>query len=124
MAMQMKRAFNKKMMVPMIKVSISPSTYDANNHLIPGKRVQRIIHGVNTVGNRFSQYDEGEALHPEDGGRRFSNYRTVYILKKYVLDLTDMIIHKNILYNILQRSDEEEFGFYSYLIEKAEDQTQ
>ena len=123
MAMQMQRAFNKRMLTKLDKYSVTESTYDENNHVVPGLRVHSKIFGVLKAGNKFSQFDEGEALHSEDGGKRYSDYRTLYATNKYSLELGDKIGHGGKFYNILQRSDEEVFGFYSYLLEKSEEWT-
>jgi len=121
MAMQMQRAFNSKMLSPLTKYSIVPSTYDDNNQVVEGDIVPSTIMAVNLAGNKFSQFEEGEALHSEDGGQRYSDYRTIYITDKYSLEMVDKIGFSGKFYNILQRSDEKMFGFWSFLIERSEE---
>ena len=121
MAMQMQRAFNKRMLTKLTKYTVESSTYDENNHIVKGKVVSTQIWGVLKAGNKFSQFDEGEALHSEDGGQRFSDYRTLYATDKFPLSLGDKIGHNGKYYNILQRSDEVVFGFYSYILERSEE---
>ncbi len=123
MAMQMQRAFNSRMLTKLTRHSIAESTYDSNNHVVPGVSSTKKIFGVLQAGNKFSQFDEGIALHSEDGGKRYSDFRSLYLQDKFKLDLTDKIEYKGNYYNILQKSDESEFGFSSYLLEKSEEWT-
>lgn len=123
MAMQMQRAFNKRMLTPMTRYSIEENTYDENNHVVEGRKKSSRIFGVLKAGNKFSQFEEGEALHSEDGGQRFSDYRTLYVTDRFPLDLDDKIGYKGKYYNILQRSDEEVYGFFSYILERSEEWT-
>lgn len=121
MAMQMQRAFNARMQTKMVKYSVSEGTYDDNNMWVEGAKTATMIFGVIQAGNKFSQFDEGEALHSEDGGARFSDFRTLYITKKYFVELGDKIGFAGKFFNVLQRSDEVVFGFYSVLLEKSEE---
>ena len=115
----MQRAFNRRMMTKLIKYTVEDSTYDENNQVVLGNTVKSFIYGVFQAGNKFSQFDEGIALHSEDGGARFSDFKSLYLQDKFELDLDDKIEYKGLYYNILQKSDESEFGFSSYLLEKT-----
>ena len=123
MAMQMQRAFNSRMLTKMTKHSIAENTYDANNHVVEGEKVSSILWGVIVAGNKFSQFEEGQAIHSEDGGRRISDFRTLYITDKYSLEINDKLEFKGKFFNVLQQSDEAVYGFYSYLLEKSEEWT-
>lgn len=123
MAMNMHRAFNHRMISPMVRYAISAGAYDADNNWVPGGIVTTTVRGVITAGNKFSQFEEGIALHAEDGGARFSNYRNLYIRNIYTLTKEDKIGFRGTFYNVLQESDEEVFGFYSWILEKSEDWT-
>jgi hypothetical protein len=123
MAMNMRRAFNKNMLSPIIKYTIGESTYDDNNQLVRGTVVPSKMMVVNLAGNKFSQFEEGEALHSEDGGQRYSDYRTIYLTTKYTLEMADKVGFSGKFYNVLQRSDEKAFGFWSYLIARSEEWT-
>jgi len=121
--MNMRRAFNKRMLSSVTKYSISDGTYDENNQFIEGSITSSVMKVVNLAGNKFSQFEEGEALHSEDGGQRYSDYRTIYLTDKYTLEMTDKIGFKGEYYNVLQRSDEQTYGFWSFLIERSEEWT-
>lgn len=121
MAMQMQRAFNARMMTKLIRYSISDGTYDENNVWVEGRKKKNNIFGVIQAGNKFSQFEEGEAVHSEDGGTRYSDFRTLYVTDKFPINLGDKIDFKGVYYNVLQRSDEQVFGFYSVLLEKSEE---
>jgi len=121
MAMQMQRAFNARMQTKMVRYSVSAGDYDDDNQWVEGTKEASVIYGVIQAGNKFSQFDEGEALHSEDGGARYSDFRTLYITDKYVVGLGDKIGFKGKFFNVLQRSDESVFGFYSVLLEKSEE---
>lgn len=123
MAMQMTRAFSARMMTPLVRYALSEGSYDENNQWVEGQNVASNIFGVWQSGNKFSQFEEGEALHSEDGGVRFSDFRSLYVKQKYVVNKGDKLKSKGIYYNVLQRSDESEFGFFSYLVEKSEEWT-
>ena len=123
MTMNMRRAFNKRMLSSVTKYSISDGTYDENNQFIEGSITSSVMKVVNLAGNKFSQFEEGEALHSEDGGQRYSDYRTIYLTDKYTLEMTDKIGFKGKYYNVLQRSDEQTYGFWSFLIERSEEWT-
>ena len=119
MAMQMQRAFNARMLSKMTRYTVSPGSYDAENVWVEGATASNIIYGVIKAGNKFSQFEEGQAIHAEDGGARYSDYRALYVIKKFSLELEDKIDFNGIYFNVLQRSDEEVFGFYSYILEKS-----
>ena len=121
MAMQMQRAFNSKMLTKLIKYTLAEGTYDENNHWVEGRLKKSNIWGVVQAGNKFSQFEEGEALHSEDSGIRFSDYKTLYVTDKFPILLTDKISFKGIYYNVLQRSDESVYGFYSVILEKSKE---
>ena len=118
--MQMQRAFNARMLSKMTKHFITESTYDANNHIVEGEKISSTLYGVIVAGNKFSQFEEGQALHSEDGGQRISDFRTLYITDKYSLEMTDKLEFKGKFFNVLQKSDEAVYGFHSFLLEKSE----
>ena len=119
--MIMHRAFNAKMLTKMTRRQVQEGTYDDNNNWVEGGFVDSRIWGVFKAGNKFSQFEEGEALHPEDGGERHSDYRTLYITDKFTLTMGDKVIFKGATYNVLQRSDETPYGFLSYIVEKSKE---
>lgn len=123
MAMNMSRAFNAKMMTRLTRYSVGAGYYDNNNDWVAGTTTSDTIFGVLKTGNKFSQMDEGEARQSEDGGTRFSDYKTLYVREQYVIDMSDKIEFKGKYYNVLQRSDESLFGFYSVLLEKSKEWT-
>ena len=118
MAMQMQRAFNSRMLTKITKYTILEGSYNDDNDWVEGKSVTSKIYGVIKAGNKFSQFEEGIALHSEEGGHRTSDYRTLYINDKYSLDIGDKIGFKDTVFNILQQSDESVYGFNSFTIEK------
>ena len=120
MAMQMQRAFNARMLTRVTRYKQLVGSYDELNVWVDGKVKTSTLNGVIKAGNKFSQFEEGMALHNEDGGNRISDYRTLYITDKYDLDIQDKIAFKGNYYNVLQQSDEEVYGFRSYLLEKSE----
>ena len=120
MAMQMQRAFNARMMSKMVRYSISDGTYDDNNVWVEGRKKKNNIFGVIQAGNKFSQFEEGIARHIEEGGERSTDYWSLYVLERYALNMSDKILFHGNYYNVLQQSDEREFGFRSYLTEKSE----
>ncbi len=115
----MVRAFNAKMLTKIIKYSIAEGKYDDENIWIQGRVIKKNIWGVIKSGNKFSQFEEGEAVHNEDGGTRFSQYKTLYVTKKFPIDKGDKIGYKGMYYNVLQRSEEEVYGFYSVILERS-----
>ncbi len=123
MAMQMQRAFNSRMLTKMTQYSLSKGEYDENNRWVQGEVTQKKIFGVIKAGNKFSQMEEGEALHAEDGGARYSEFRTLYVTDKYPISMEDKIGFKGKYFKVLQKSDEEVYGFYSVLLEKSKDWT-
>jgi len=118
-SMNMRRAFNSKMLTKLIRYSVLEGYYDANNDWVEGRTIRSNIWGVVKVGNKFSQFDEGEALHSEDGGQRFSNYQTLYVTDKFKVNLGDKIEFKGHYFTVLQRSDESQYGFFSYILERS-----
>lgn len=121
MTMNMHRAFNARMQAPIVQHTIGAGSYDAENVWIPGVDTDSTVYGVITAGNKFSQFEEGIALHAEDGGARYSNYRNMYIKDIYTIASKDQFTFRGARYKILQESDEEVFGFNSFIIEKLED---
>ncbi len=117
--MQMQRAFNSKMLTRIQHYTVSTGSYDENNDWVEGNAARRNIFGVIKAGNKFSQFEEGEAIHNEVGGIRTSLYRSLYVKDKYRLAIGDKVGVKGVFYNILQTSDESVYGFHSYLIEKS-----
>ena len=118
--MQMQRAFNARMLTKMFKYSIESGTFDEFNNFVEGRSVKSTVFGVIVAGNKFSQFEEGIAVNNEDGGIRFSDYRSIYIIDKYNLVIGDKILFKGKYYNILQESDEDIYGFKSFIAEKSE----
>ena len=105
----------------MTRRQVQEGAYDANNDWVEGGFTDSRIWGVFKAGNKFSQFEEGEALHAEDGGDRYSDYRTLYIVDKFTLTMGDKVIFKGVNYNVLQRSDETPYGFLSYIVEKSKE---
>ncbi len=123
MAMSMKRAFNSKMLTKVILYSIAEGSYNDDNMWVEGEVTQKNIFGVLKTGNKFSQFDEGESLHVEDGGVRVSQYKTLYVTDKYPVEVTDKVRYRGVNYNVLQRSEEATYGFFSVLLEKSKEWT-
>ncbi len=121
MAMQMQRAFNSRMMTRLVKYIVAIGHYDENNDWVQGRVKTASIWGVLKTGNQFSQFDEGEARISDETGIRYSDYRTLYVTDRYPIAVGDKLGHKGRYYNVLQRSDESEFGFYKVLLEKSEE---
>jgi hypothetical protein len=119
MAMQMQRAFNAKFLTLIQHYSVAAGSYDDDNNWVEGGNVLKNVYGVIKAGNKFSQFEEGEAIHNEQGGIRTSLYRSLYVKDKYRLSIGDKVGIKGVYYNILQTSDESVYGFHSYLIEKS-----
>jgi hypothetical protein len=120
MAMQMQRAFNSRMLTKVTKYTQAIGSFDSFNKWVDGAITPSIIWAVIKSGNRFSKFEEGIALHNEDGGTRYSNYKTLHITDKFTVELGDKVLHKNAYYSILQQSEESVYGFTSYIIEKSE----
>jgi hypothetical protein len=120
MAMQMQQAFDSQMLTKMIKVEQFVGHFDDINNWIKGAVSYSNIWGVLQAGNKFSQFDEGISLRNMDGGDRFSDFRSLYVTDRFALKNTDKVFYKGKYYNILQQSDESEFGFHSYLLELSE----
>jgi hypothetical protein len=125
MAMKMQRAFNARMLTKLtLYTAPDPAGYyDDSNDWIVNKYVVKNIYGVIKAGNKFSQFEEGQALRVEDGGQRISDFRTLYITDKFPVKLGDKIKFTGKYFNVLQRSDEETYGFYSVLLEKSQEWT-
>ncbi len=123
MAIQMQRAFNSKMLTKMTQFTVEQGHYDTSNRWVQGAVASKKIFGVIKTGNQFSQMEEGEALHADDGGARYSEFRTLYVTDKYPIATGDKVGFKGKYFNVLQKSDEEVYGFYSVLLEKSKDWT-
>ena len=123
MTMNMSRAFNSRMMTKLSRYFILPGAFNDDNDWIEGTKTKSSLFGVVLAGNKFSQFDEGISLHPEDGGARYSDYRSLYINDKYDLKVDDYIGFQGKYFRVLQQSDESVFGFKSFLLEKSEDWT-
>ena len=115
MTMNVKRAFDSRMMTKLTVYPIS-GVYNEYNDYVFEVGSPYTIRGVWYVGNRFAQFDEGIAVKNENGGARYSNYRTLYTKKN--LNVTSKVAFEGVYYNILQKSDEKIFGFTSYLVEE------
>ena len=120
MAMQMQRAFNKRMLSKLYRFRQLPGSYNADNDWVDGEIEKKTFFGVIKAGNKFSQFEEGISIHNTDGGVRLSDYRALYVIDKYEMSIGDKVQFKDTYYNILQKSDESVFGFSSYIIEKVE----
>ena len=123
MAMQMQRAFNSRMLTKVIKYSIAEGSYDEDNRWVEGRVIKSNIWGVIKSGNKFSQFEEGEAIHTDDGGERFSQYKTLYVTDKFPIERGDKVGYSGNYYNVLQRSEEEVYGFFSVILERTEEWT-
>lgn len=123
MTMQMTRAFNAKMETSVTLHVLASGSYDSENVWQDGALVSTEIRGVLTTGNKFSQFDEGESHHSEDGGIRYSDYKTLYVRAIYNVDRANKITHRGVHYNVLQRSNELVFGFYKVLLEESTEWT-
>jgi hypothetical protein len=121
MAMNMRKAFSKHMLAPLTRFAKGPGRYNEYNEWIEGSTSESTIHGVWFAGNKFSQFDEGIALKPTQGGERYSDYRTLYISDRFILEIEDYIGFKGKYFKILQMSDEDVFGFRSFLLEQDPD---
>jgi hypothetical protein len=119
MAMQMQRAFNSKFLTRITQYKIVEGSYDVNNTWVEGAVTSQNIWGVIKTGNQHSKMEAGEALHTDDGGERYSDFKTLFVTDKYNLEVTDKIAYKGKYFNVLSRADEETYGFYSVLIEKT-----
>lgn len=116
----MQRAFNARMLTRITKYTQAEGNYDENNKWVDGAITTSKIWGVIKSGNRFSKFEEGIAVHNEDGGIRYSDFKTLHITDKFTVELGDKVPYKKAYYNILQQSDESIYGFTSYIIEKSE----
>lgn len=117
--MQMNRAFNAKMMTKLTVYRVSEGSYDDDNNWVEGRIKRSNIQGVLTAGNRFSQFDKGVAVQNEVGGIRHSEFKTLFVKNRFLLEVDDKIGHNGKYYNVLQMSDESIWGFREYLIEKS-----
>ena len=119
MTMHMGQAFNSMMETECTSYIEKEGYYDKDNIWINGTTVASKFFAVNQAGNKFSQFDEGIARHAMEGGNRFSDYRNLYVKDIWPeLAMNDKVEFKGEYYNILQKSDEGVFGFYSYIVEK------
>lgn len=115
----MQKAFNRKMLVKMVRVVQLKGFYNADNDYVEGSTYKEVFYGVNIVGNRFAQFEEGIARDSTVGGERFSDYRTIHVSIKFPeMNMGDHVIFRGTTYNILQMSDEQHYNFSSYIIEK------
>ena len=121
MAFSMHRAFNNRMQSPILVRTKAAGSYDDDNIWVEGAETSHTVYGVITAGNKFSQFEEGIALHAEDGGARYSNYRNLYIKDIWIINNDDRLEFRGDTYRVLQESDEEVFGFNSFILEKEED---
>lgn len=118
----MSLAFNPAMMTKHTGYVQSEGTFNDDNDYIKGTTTEYTFYAVNTVGNKFSRFEEGEARITTSGGQRASDYRKIYVHRKYrELELTDIVKYKEKYYNVLQKSSEIEFGFTEYLLESPKD---
>lgn len=118
MTMNMGRAFNAKFMTRITLYVIAKGSHNENNDWTEGSVKAKYIRVVLTSGNKFSQFDEGVSLHNLDSGKRFSDYRQIYVKAHYGVKPGDKFGYRGKFYNILQNTDEEEFGFHGFMIEQ------
>ena len=116
--MNMTKAFNARMLSKMVRIKVFEGTYDENNNWVDGKKVEYPINGIIRSGNKFSQFEEGLARHPEEGGIRLSNFRTLYVIDKYELEISDLIVFKGETFTVIQKTNEMSYNFTSYLLEE------
>jgi hypothetical protein len=118
MAMNMSRAISARMITRMHKHTVATGSYNEYNEWVEGANSRISIAGVFVTGNKFSQFDKGVALIATEGGERYSDFRTLTLKSsRYSLLKTDKVEYKGQYYNILQMSDELEFGFRTFLLE-------
>tara|TARA_R110000851_G_scaffold244874_3_gene397640 strand:- start:4358 stop:4735 length:378 start_codon:yes stop_codon:yes gene_type:complete len=120
MAMQMQRAFNARMFTKVVTYSQGAGQFNDLNVWTDGAVKEDYVYGIIKSGNKFSQFEEGIAVHNEEGGVRYSDFKTLYVTDSNMVSMKDKIYYKGSYYNVLQKSDEEEFGFASFLLEKSE----
>ena len=118
--MNMRRAFNSKMLTKMTLYEVQPGYYNEYNDWVDGSTKTSTLWGVVVTGNKFSQFDEGIAVHNMDGGTRLSDYRSLHITNKFRVSIGDKILYKGKYFNITQEGDEDDYGFKDFLLEKTE----
>lgn len=118
MAMQMQRAFNPRMLTAMKWYIPSSEAYDENNNWIEGPPTCKKLLGRLTVGNKFSQLEEGTSVAALPGGERTRDYKTLYCSDKYKVEVEHTLGFQGKYYRVLQMSNEDTFGFRSWLIEE------
>lgn len=118
--MQMQRAFNAKFLVNLTRYVTTEGSYNDDNDWVSGVPVPSSIRGRVVVGNKLSRFEEGMAIHNEDGGKRVSDFKNIYITDKYQLNIGEIVEYKGVYYNVIQESDETQYGFKSFLCEKSE----
>ena len=121
--LNMSDAFDADMLTKLVKHSVPTGSFDANNNWIEGTSTPSDIYGVILPGNKFSQFEEGVALHNHPGGKRYSDYRSLHMRDLYTLEVDDKVAYKGKYYNVLQKSDLDEYNFYHFLLEKSKDWT-
>jgi len=120
----MGEAFDSEFLVDFTRHFSNSGTYGTDNDWVPGSFSTKPQKGRITAGNKFSQFEEGMAIHNEDGGKRISDYRSLYIkTTEYTIVIGDVIEYRGTYYNTLQQSDESQYGFDSFLLEKSENWT-
>ena len=118
--LNMRRAFNSKMLTKLVRFSIEEGSFDEHNNWVKGATTQSNIWAVMISGNKFSQFEIGQAIQSEDGGIRISDYKSIHITDRFNLELGDKLLYKGDYFNVLQRSDEAEYNYRAFLIEKSE----
>lgn len=120
----MARAFNARMETKMVRLVESTGSYDADNIWIVGPTISTSFFGVLTVGNKYSQFDEGEGLRATEGGERSPDWRLLYVKDRWgEFSMGDVILYRGKYHKIIQKSDESTFSFFSYLLEKLKNYT-
>ena len=119
MAMNMRKAFSSRFNSPVTWYNLHKGHYDEYNNWIEGGQDTYEIRAVVREGNRQTQMDDGIGLKPTDGGERYGDYMTMYVLNKYPLQVKDKMKYKDKYYNIIRMSDMDTYGYRSYLMEKT-----
>ena len=119
MTMNMRGAFSSHMMVQVTHVTVSKGSYGDKNVWIDGTRTQKKISAVLRSGNKFAQFDAGTAVRAQEGGVRYSDYKSLFVHDGFPMKVTDEIIFKGKTYHVIAMDDELHFGFQGFLLEAS-----
>jgi hypothetical protein len=109
MAMDMRKAFNSRMMSPLTLSKNAPGSYDDDNNWVEGGDAEYAISGI-IKGVK-------QSLLAMDGGARYSNYRMLYVKSDANVSVEDKIVSKGTIYYIAEQQNYQEFGYDVFLIE-------